>query len=341
MKYYGYVGEPFDPRDVWLDEILAGETVVPPQEYRIEGLVYEPQGAWPFCVSFSTTTLLEWKLKNKDGIIKSYSQPHLFFHSGGGKRGSFFRSNLDTAKAQGNISYSLDTIPVDIWVYPSDTRFETRRQESLKIPFTNPDKNFGYIRVNNDVNALKQAIMNYGPVLVGVAAKGDYWNDNHKRSSDTDTHAVLLVGWDSGHWILFDSLTPRANFYGYHKVDISYPFYSAFVITDLPSNWKEIRDTKRQEFENALNHYGKPRNFALEVEVANRMLQEFKNFKNQSVLEAAGKFWTVYINAVAYGGYNITYTKFGIKRSGDVISDCYFWRRTGQHVFDFNKPRYA
>jgi len=98
-----------------------------------------------------------------------------------------------------------------------------------------------------------------------------------------------------------------------------------------------VEDERAEGFEHCLNHYGKPRDFALEQKVAAKLVKEFQKFKNQSVWEAAGKFWNVYTNAVAYGGYSISY---GITwMPGDVINDCYHWRRTGEHIFDFNKLR--
>ena len=306
----------------------------------MQRLVYAPQGAYPFCVSFACTTLLEWKRKQQDGVTLKLSQPHLCFHSGGSERGSYFRANLDTLRKKGGISYAGMPMPGNIW-----ERFDgwhaRLRAQALGVPFKDTEMILGYVRVQNDPEALKRAILEHGPLLVGVYAGKGYYRGVPARTSSTDNHAVLLSGWDDeGNWEIFDSLMYVRDDNGVRYLDKSYTFHSAYAITELPRGAKKkVERARAKGFKNCLDHYGKPRNFALEQKVASRLTEEFEKFQNQSVWEAAGKFWTVYVNAVAYGGYSISYKKFGRWQPGDIINDCYHWRRTGQHIFDFNKLR--
>ncbi len=115
----------------------------------------------------------------------------------------------------------------------------------------------------------------------------------------------------------------------------NYTFNFAYAVTELPADWKELRDEARKKdfipeptspYPSVLDHYGKQRNLELEITTANEMLARFKVFNNKSVTDAAGRFWPVYTNAIAYGGYSYT----------DIINDCYHWRRTGTHIFDLN-----
>lgn len=341
-KVPGLVLDSFDPRDVWEDEVLSGEDINLPAHYRIDGLQYDYQGVYPFCVSFATTTLIEYLHKiNTGGERLQFSQPHLFFHSGGSTRGSSFRSNLNVARKNGVISYSKMPLPEPITELMPDW-VNKLRAIADGIPFKDSAKVSGYVRIGNRPDELKKAIMKYGPLLVGVKTKGDYYTNNkHKRYPGADNHAVLLVGWETdGSWIIFDSLNYVRKHSGYRELHSTYDFPSAYAITELPRNWRRTRDKERKKgFTHCLNHYGKNRVFRLEQEVALQLAKEFEKFDNQSVWEAAGKFWTVYINAVAYGGYNISYKKWGMWQPGDVINDCYHWRRTGEHIFDFNKER--
>lgn len=341
-KNSGLLPNPFDPRDVWVDEILAGNQKPIPDEYCLEGLVFEPQGAHPYCVSFAVTKMLEFHYKKQNHPYEA-SQPHLFYRSGGTYNGSYFRSNLQTAKEFGAIPFERMPMPHDVWDFDQNV-YRNYKIVSENISFDEALKIGGYARVQTNREQLQRAVMSHGPIMVGVDASNErnnsYWDSDHKRIHTKDNHAVLLVGWTKDHWILFDSLQPHQIFDGYHFVDRSYPFYSAYAVVELPSDWKEKRDRARAEnFDHCLNHYGQPRNYEREVKVAAEMLAEFKKFNNQSVMEAAGRFWTVLINMCTYGGYNISYHKWGKWMPGDVINMVYAWRRTGQLIFDPNKLR--
>lgn len=340
LKGSGYIEAPFDPRDLFEDELLGGEgESLPPAHYRVDSFKFEPQGSYPFCVSFSVAALAEQLLKAKKANYE-FSQEHLFFHSGGTQKGSNFRANLETAKGKGCIGYSVCPMPDNIWEW-DDAKFASEKAETLDIPFTGAKKIPGYVRVLSNPLALKTAIMRYGGLLVGVAASGGYWGDKAKRpAGKPDNHAVVLAGWDEdGSWWVFDSLQPKTDFDGYHRLHSSYEFGSAYALTELPDNWKEIRDTARLPPPGNAERYGKPRDFAAEVKFANEMLVAFKKFNNQSVLEAAGRFWGVLTRAGVYGSYNLSYYKWGMWYPGDIVNDIFHWTRTGKHIFNFDKPR--
>lgn len=338
-KSPGLLPQPLDPRDLWEDELGGIPEVTFPKEHRLNGLEFEPQGAWPFCVAFSVTKMVENAITRIKGEQVSLSQPHLFFNSGGSPRGSTFRGNLNTAKARGCINYNKFPMPFDIW---ENDNFGAFREAALAEPFTDAKKILGYIRVNPDRNAIKSAILRYGMVMVGVAASGGYWTPATKRPpKKPDDHAILLVGWDANdNWWAFDSLQPSRDFNGYHTLHSSYEFLSVYAVTELPEDWKEKQaETRSEGFEHCLNHYGQQRDFEKEQKAAQELVEAFNRFNNESVKAAAGKFWTVLCNAVAYGGYSVSYTRFGLWQPGDAVNDIYHWRRTGEHIFDFNKPR--
>ncbi len=336
----GFIQDTLDIRDVWDDE-LAG-TPIPvalPPAYKTEGLLFEAQGSWPFCASFAVTKMVEHAIFKLRGDEYELSQPHLFFHSGGGPTGSSFRANLDTAKNLGALPFGSFPMPKDIW---DTSTFELYRRAALEIPTDPTIRILGYVRVNPDRQAIKEAIFKYGMCMVGVAASGGYWAEKAKRPANKqDDHATLLVGWEAdGAWVAFDSLQPSRGFTGYHTFDKDYTFNSVYAVTELPADWKAQRDAARTPPPDNANRYGKPRDFGAEVKNANEMLDAFKKFNNRSVLEAAGRFWSIYTNSITYGGFSLSYYRFGVVwTAGDIINDCYAWRRTGKHLFNFDKPR--
>lgn len=321
----GFVQDSFDHRDVWVDELFGGTESLP-KSFKTDGFAYKDQGLFPFCVAMACVAETQRRYAKSDGKTYEFSQPHLFFNAGGNQNGSSIRDNLDVLVKNGAIKSELDPLPANVYDRP-DNWYETMRKNALGIPFKDAKLIQGYARVICNEDTIKQAIMTYGACIVPVAAYGDYFKEGSKRTRWDDNHVVLVKGWDDdlNIWYLHDSLFWKTA--GEHTVDKSYAFQSAFAIADLPENWREIRDAARSEnMVNALDHYGQKRSLELEITVANEMLKQFKSFNNQSVLDASGRFWTTYINAIAYGGY--TYK--------DVVNSCYNWRRTGQQLFDFD-----
>ena len=342
MKTPGLIQDSFDPRDIWLDEIVGASEEPIPEEYKIEGLKFEPQGYWPFCVSFSVTKMIEEAIHRQSGVRQEFSQPHLFIDSGGGKNGSSFRSNLNRAKGFGVCSYALCPMPDDLY-NTKDEKWNEIKTMVQNTPLNSAYKILGYVRVQNDPDALKRAILGNGPIMVGVYANNtSYWKPDHNRliKNSGDNHATLLVGWDKEHWILFDSLKPSRDWSnGYHTISKDYNFNSAYAITEIPQEQKEEIKVKRLKYERCLNHYGQVGDHELEVRTGLKILDAFRKNKNESVLAAAGRFWPQLINAVAYGGYSAEYTKWGIWHPGDIINFVYAWKTTGEEIFDLDKLR--
>ncbi len=353
MSKTGFQKDSFDPRDFWLDEVqlLCGESKEIPVSFVVKDLKFDYQDGYPYCVSYATTTAFEKLIRTVTGVVKSYSQPHLFFHSGGSKNGSWIRRNLNTLVDKGVLPEARMPRAEE---RAKGNWYEKRKAEAMSIPFADSSRLKAYARVTMNENQIKQAIIDHGPIVTSLSTwksspvdRVSYWNKGFKRNKKTDNHAVLIAGWDEDtdgkYWIIFDSLN-GGNYkvkdhvgleMGYHRISREYEFYSGYVLVELPERVKkgqvkeEVEKNRETEFSIALKHYGEPRDFSKELEVANELRKQFENFKNQSVLEAAGKFWTVYINAVCYGGYSYR----------DIINDCYNWRRTGNHHFNLNELR--
>lgn len=329
-QIYGFIPDTFDDRDLWRDEIYAGNTVTFAKAYRTEGVSFKEQFQNPICGAMAIVTAAQQKYKELNGKEYEFSQPHLFYNAGGTPQGSSIRPLLNVATKQGLIPYKDFPIKNDTTTFFKD-RYEIERRTALNMPFRDAKKINGYAKVICNEAHLKEAIIADGGVAVPVAAYGAYFSDTaSKRVSGNDNHLVYLKGWDEGKWLIHDSLAWKTN--GDRWLDGSYQFASAYSVLDLPADWREVRDAVRAELApNALNHYGQNRSLEREIAVANELLQQLKAFKNQSVLEAAGRWWLILVSSICYGGYSYR----------DCINSLYAYRRTGQHIFDFDHQTHA
>lgn len=326
-KNLGYIPDPFDSRLVWNDELFAGEEVRLPDYYKVEGLSYDPQGPYPFCVAMAITTAAERVVKQETGKTVRFSHVHLYFNGGGTKWGSSTAQLLAVAKNKGLIPYEEMPQPESM----GSDWYETLRKKALAIPFKDAYKIKGYVGIQPDPESMKQAILQHGPLITGVYASfvdGFYTGDG-SRKTKKDNHVLLLAGWDNvvHKEIIFESQLWAKKTDGYVTLNQDYTFNFAYAIPIvMPEDWRAIVEEVRAEPPGVLDHYGQRRNLELEIKTANDLVVAFKKFNNKSVMDAAGRFWTIYINAVAYGGYSLK----------DVLNDCYNWRRTSKHIFDFN-----
>jgi hypothetical protein len=323
----GYIEDTFDPRDVWADELFAGETKDLPEYHKEVGFKYEKQGVYPYCVSFACSTLAEWKYRALHSKEHSFSQSHLFYTSEGNEKGSSARQNLNVLSSIGGVDYHLYPMPENVMKKPNDWLIIGRKYAN-GVPTGDAKKIPGYMRVISSKKNLKEAILDHGALVVGVWVNKKYYSGSAIREVEDDNHVVLLVGWDNvdGKWIIFDSLSWVEGNAGYGTLSQDYTFRFAYAIEALPEDWKQKRDEARKQPQGALEHYGQQRVWQKELDAAQAILEAFKRLNNKPVFDAASRFWTVYINAVAYGGYSTT----------DILNDCYNYRRTGEQIFDFN-----
>jgi len=323
------------------EEVAAGEESFDWEPYAPE---FHDQGRIPTCLAEALRNI-KATIQNKLLGVKIFlSSIHLFFKGGGTTRGS-------SVSGLGNILVRGEGIEEKEKPYPS--RDLARDWNALKRYALNVDKQAmaagkhikidGYSYVNPSVKRWMIDAMEKTPLILIVRLSSDYSNDYvFGRGPGGGLHAVELLHINNnGNYRILDSLQYRLGFNGRKTLDKDYPYIvSAYSVRDLPDDWKALQEKAAKEtFGECLNHYGLKRDFAKEQEVAGQMVKEFEKFNSQSVWEAAGRFWTVYINAIVYGNYTLSYYKHGRWLPGDVINDCYQWRRSGEHIFEFNRPK--
>ena len=302
-----------------------------PEQFKLENMEYEYQGKTMTCVANGITTLEDQYLRLKTGEIHKFSQVHLFFNSGGSARGSNIKNNLETARLNGLVSYEKLPLPDKPDKIKEDW-FKKMQSLAINIPFDDAYKIPGYCKVRGNWDDMKAAMFLYKrPLLAAVRIAGDYYtNMNWMGSYGMTNHIIVIAGWDKlNRPIIFDTLGYVKNTDGYRTFGAGYEFPMGYIIKTLDEDWKEKRDEARGEFQYCLDHYGKPRNFTAEVENGELIKKSFAKFKNQSVYDAMGRFVHIYNNAYTYGGYSMT----------DLYNDCYNWRRTNSHIFNFDQLR--
>lgn len=292
----------------------------------------ETQGWAPFCVSFAASKLDEFFSKQA-GTYANLSARWLAAASGTSKVGNSLVAVLDVLKAQGCVKDEVFPTGFILKTQPSNW---DEVMDISKIPFTAKDEAKayaikGYAAIPSfDREYIKDALQK-APLLIAIGL-GSTFGQRYTTTpveqpkSYSVYHSVLLVGWDENdNWEIYDSLGLTSYY-----LNKNYELLVVFSVLDLPDDWNaKQKMASVNEFPVIESHYGQPRIVAAEQRAATDLQAAFKAFNNKSVYDAAGRFWFLYTNAVAYGGYTIT----------DCVNDCYNWRRTGKHIWDFNKFR--
>jgi len=172
------------------------------------------QGGCGSCWAFSTVGPLESNILIHDGLEKDLSEQYLLSCNidGGSCRGGWFAHDYHQwrhilAEPDAGAVYEVD-FPYVEWDAPCNP------------PHTHHEKIVDWAYVGNawsvpPVQAIKQAILNHGPVSVAVCSAGSafrsYSGGIYEANECTDVnHAVVLVGWDdtqgtNGVWRLRNS----------------------------------------------------------------------------------------------------------------------------------------
>ena len=150
------------------------------------------QGGCGSCWAFSTLGALECIIKIKEGINVDLSEQWLVScnQEGWGCLGGWFAHDYlqwKTDPCGGTGAVIESEFPYVGW------------DASCECPYAHEYliDDWGYI--SGGTNAIKQAIMEYGPVSVVVASSGFSWYSGgiyDNCSADTVDHGVVLVGWD-------------------------------------------------------------------------------------------------------------------------------------------------
>jgi hypothetical protein len=186
-----------------------------------------------------------------------------------------------------------------------------------------------YVFVTPDRDSVCEALKS-SPIYTGIGIGSGYWRDPAPVTwSYGDYHAVVITAVDSqGCYVIKDSIAPRGDFDGFHRLAPDYPLFSAIAFVDLPDDWQAKQESaKNADYAFCLSHYGKMRDFKLEQKIAVQLSDASR--RNPTVASYIGQLFTVLINAVAYGRYSIQ----------DVLNHFTSIRRGQGPIFDLNRQK--
>jgi C1A family cysteine protease len=195
------------------------------------------QGGCGSCWAFAATGQLEAHIRIYDGRIDDLSEQQVIDcnDEGAGCQGGWLFAAYDVFRDSGA-------------VYESCIPYEARddlpcRHSQCEVVAHLSD----YQYIPNNVNQIKSAVYNHGPVATGMTALDNLYNYS-SGCYDTETtqnpnHAVLIVGWDddmcsgAGAWIIKNSWGEDwgQNGFGYIKYGVCNIGYGTYTIDYIPS----------------------------------------------------------------------------------------------------------
>lgn len=317
-------------------EIFAGGTELV-SSWRRFAPEFRNQGSSMWCTAFAGTNIASMFERYENGAKVLLSPVELFYRSGGQLNGNYLIATARAMRESVVLESDVPTPMPNSWGTSEYLRYKSQSlatKDVLERGKKYAVKSEAIVR--NDWKSMKSALGS-SPLMIAIGIGNTYWNEiaeNPRRI--TAYHAVVVTEMAedaSGKplWIeIFDSLSYKGGFDGYHKLSPDYAIDMALSFIDLPSNWVDIQeDVKDMTFGDALNHYGKKRILGLEQNAAKILVEGLKPHPTLKAL--FGTNWTVCTNAIAYGEYTLT----------DLLNHFTSIRRGKGAIFDLNviKPK--
>lgn len=300
--FYGG-GEPKD----WSDAMPA---------FRYQGPTY-------WCTAYAGTSISSALDHEERGGRTMFSPMELFYRSGGSMKGNYL---LTTADGMRDFVVLESDVPTKVPSSWNQASFEEAKKASKAGPhaveFGKQFRTKSHASVIPDARHLRSALVE-SPIMVAVGIGRGFFDKVAPRQTQYSAyHAVVLTKIeDDGRYRIFDSLTQRSDFDGFHYLAPDYEILSALSFVDLPS---EIPEPKK---EGALAQYGKKRVLAWEQHAAGVLYVASKDHPTLSAY--MGREWLKAVNAVAYGGYSVQ----------DLLNHWTSMRRGQGPIFDLDKVR--
>lgn len=290
------------------------------------------QGSSMWCTAFAGTAIGYCFERKEKGSALEFSAMELFYRSGGSLNGNYLIKTADEMNKTFILETSIPTPIPDRWGVEAYKAYKAASYATVQ-ELTQGQKYAlkSAASVNTDKASLRAALVS-SPLMVAIPIGRGYWNDpapNPPSNTINAYHAVVLVDIDpNGNYIIFDSLTNRQGFDGFHALASDYPILYALSFIDLPDLWEEIQKEQNEIAHfGALDHYGEKRVFALEARAADALTKAAKS--NPTLATLIGRKFTVYINAIAYGNFSLQ----------DVLNSTTSLRRGQGPIFNFDKKR--
>lgn len=184
------------------------------------------QGGCGSCWAFSAVGAVESAILINEGWSVNLSEQWLVSCTNAGScDGGWARAALDYMACDDQFDYCDDCGPVPESEFPY-----VAWDAPCDCPYSHPYTidNCGYVGSEDNLDRLKRAIYNYGPISVTVSVNGAFQGYNggvfNACSDGSLNHAVVLVGWDDsdgsdGVWFLRNSWGSWWGEDGYMRIE--------------------------------------------------------------------------------------------------------------------------
>ncbi|KAI5632392.1 papain family cysteine protease domain-containing protein [Phthorimaea operculella] len=210
------------PQPTFVETVTINMTIGVPDslDWRQQNVVtpVKDQKRCNSCWTFSTTGAIEAAYALKHGQLLSFSEQQILDcdpESVGCGSGGFPTKALDYLQSAGGIELESD--------YPYEIRKDQCRYNPSQVKATVTGQNPIDL---SEVDATKQALVNYGPLSIGVDSDTwQYYTGGLHDCPDTESvnHAVLLIGYGTSedgrpYWLIKNSWGQRWGEGGYIRI---------------------------------------------------------------------------------------------------------------------------
>lgn len=334
LKVDDVIPSPIDENDYTPDQVnLDGEK----QKWKVK---YREQGGTGMCAAFAVASAVYALTGKEISPLALFVEANDTYGNGKSSFGGItYRNILRYLKNYGAILEKHVNFG-DPWKESHEEKYLRARKEIKKLGNVRRYK-FKYIKVAHwSPDEMHKVLALKSPILTTVDRfKG--WHEGVERPESDPRggfHAICLYNYaNDTDYKAIDSLRFKGDDDGIRDIHLS-----AIVETfALIPNKEEVVSPEEA------NRYGKPKDFKAEG-VAQAKIQEGISYLGQNRLTDAEQesMWQdfarnrqQYINAVAYGDYNVLYIKWGFWQPGDLANYMYAKIKGRALPFDLTKPR--
>lgn len=324
---------PIDDRDYTADQVSLGE------EAKEWEMVYRKQYSTGMCAAFAVASAVYGLTGFKISPLALFVEAKDTYGNGESSYGGIsYRDLLRFVRNYGVVAEKH--VPFGDEDETHEQKY-LRARKAIKNLGNVKRRKFKYIRVSHwNTDEMRKVISLKTPVMISVNTfrnwhEGLVMPDNQPESG---YHAVTLYDYENNDvFVAMDSLTYRGDDDGVRKVHTS----------GIVEAWGLIPDKEKIQEKPTNNRYGQPKDFKAEG-VARAKIQEGISYLGQNRLtpEEQHTMWQdyaqnqeLYVNAVAYGGYNVLFIKWGSWQPGDLANYMYAKLKGRPLPFDLAKPR--
>lgn len=223
---------PYDVRDYKLAMVSAPDEL--PEAFELASVAVKDQGSIGSCVAHACSSIIEYHNKQQEKTATLFSTEFIYGYRPAGYyvgEGMYLRDALKTIQKVGdpplpkfrgnnNCSKAMSNVEAQL--------------EALK-DFAYPHRISSYIRVRT-VEEIKQAVMDYGYVLVSMPWHVDYKLKNgvytYTKKETRGNHCVCIYGWDERGWLVHNSWGLNWGQRGKFVVPFAFKWNEAWAIVD-------------------------------------------------------------------------------------------------------------